>query len=158
MTEAAPAEAPEAMPAEPDKFPYWAKAIGDDFANSLTQKILEGDQGQSGSPVRNEIQNAYRNYFGVSLDGLSPSASQVSRSGKLGERAECRINYSRALASAKHQIVVGPKVAWSCTAASSDYRAMADTVLGAKILEVYWKERGIERAAVDATESAIYLG
>lgn len=155
---AAPIEAPAEQPEEQDKYPYWAKAPADELANHLAAKILEGDQAQSGSPVRNEIQNAYRNYFGVSLDGLSPSAGHVSRAGALGERAEYRINYSRALASAKHQIVVGPKVAWSCTAASSDYRAMADTVLGAKILEVYWKERGVEQNAVDCAESAIYLG
>ncbi len=150
----------EAAPAAPDEKPstYWAACKPDDLGGLIAQRIVDCDNTSTGSSVRREILNAYQNFFGISLSGISPSASMVMRSGDQQERAEVRINYSSSLASAKHQIVVGPKVAWSCTAANSDYRSMADTVLGAKVLEVYWKERGIEAACNASALAAIYLG
>lgn len=158
MEQADPQTPPAEQPKEKAPSTYWADCDTTRIGHEIATKILECDQMALTSDARREILNAYQNFFGISLNGISPSASMVTRSGAQGERAEVRVNYSRSLASAKHQIVVGPKVSWACTASNGDYRSMADTVLGAKVLEVYWKERGIESRASEAVISAIWAG
>lgn len=144
---------------------YWCAAPdGEDFdpgefAKEYFSRIASQTSG-SGPLSRLQLL-AHRHFYGALPSGFigdMPSAAEVTRAGEQGQNIELRVNWLRAHANAKHQIIVAPKLAWGCLAANTDSRSMADASRGGTILEALWKQGNYEQQAISAVLGMILYG
>jgi hypothetical protein len=137
---------------------YWWAADSDEFAEEYFSRISQ--PGASGYLQRLQML-AYRHFYGAMPPGYAgdmPNSAEVTRSGDQGSNIDLRVNWLRAHANAKHQIIVAPKLAWGCQAGNTDARSMADSSRGATILEALWKQTPIEMQSISAMLGAIICG
>ncbi len=134
---------------------YWCDEDSDTFAKEYFSRI----KGQQAGGFLSRLQRlAFRHFYGALPSGYvgdMPSSGEVQRSGDQGQNVDLRVNWLRAHANAKHQIIVAPKLAWGCQAGNTDSRSMADASRGATILEAEWKRGPYEQQAIAAMLSAI---
>ncbi len=140
---------------------YWAASDEEAFAKLYFARV----DTQSGFAGYGELQRlqrlAYLHYYGalpVGFVGEMPTSATATRAGEQGENVEVRVNWLRAHANAKHQIIVAPKLAWGTQATNTDAKSMADSSRGGSILEYMWKTGPFEAMAVAAELGAILAG
>ncbi len=140
---------------------YWCDADSEEFSRSyfarITNQTLPGSYGYLGTlQLRSHL-----HFYGAlptGFVGAMPSSAMANRSGEQGENVELRVNWLRAHANAKHQIIVAPKLAWGCQPINTDARSMADASRGSTILEALWKQGNYETLAISAVLGSILYG
>jgi hypothetical protein len=140
---------------------YWCAQDEADFAKAY----FERTQAQGGLAAFGEFARlqllAQRHYYGAlpyGFIGDMPSSAMPTRAGDQGENVEVRVNWLRAHANAKHQIIVAPKLAWGATPTNTDSKSLADASRAGSILEYLWKSGPFERMAISAVLGAIISG
>ncbi len=133
---------------------YWCTKDSEEWAKDYFARI--------GTNFTGELSRlqwlARRHFYGAlpsSFIGDMPSSAEVTRAGDQGENVELRVNWLRAHANAKHQIIVAPKLTWGTHATNTDARSLADAARGASILEYMWKTGVFEQKATAAALGAI---
>lgn len=135
---------------------HWCSGTADSWAVEFFAKT-----GSAGSYLARLQLLAHRHFYGalpnVFVDGM-PSSAEVSREGDQGANVALRVNWLRAHANAKLQIIVAPKLTWSAQAVNTDSRSMADASRGSTILEAEWKQGPWEAASIEAMLGAVIYG
>lgn len=146
-------------PASSDR--YWCSEDEEAFAKSYFAHVdTQGKLDGFGVLTRLQLL-ARRHYYGAlpfGFVGDMPSSAIPNRSGEQGENVEVRVNWLRAHANAKHQIIVAPKLAWGTQATNTDAKSLADASRGGSILEYLWKTGPFESMALSAELGAILCG
>lgn len=140
---------------------YWCNGDSEEFGREYFARLGTATQGGSYGYLSRLQLLAHRHFYGALPTGYvgdMPSAAEVTRSGDQGSNVELRVNWLRSHANAKHQIIVAPKLAWSCQASNTDARSMADASRGSTILEAYWKQGNYETQAISAVLGSILYG
>ncbi len=135
---------------------HWADCPAEEWSREYFSRINKG-----GSFLARLQLLAHRHFYGALPTGYVgdlPSSAEVTREGAQGENVELRVNWLRAHANAKHQIIVAPKLAWGSQAVNTDSKTLADAARGSSILEAEWKQGPWERAAIDAQLGAGIYG
>ncbi len=149
------------MTAIPVDSEYWCAGDSEEFAKSYFARLGTQSQGGSYGYLSRLQLLAHRHFYGSLPSGYvgdMPSAAEVTRAGDQGSNVELRVNWLRSHANAKHQIIVAPKLAWSCQAINTDSRSMADASRGSDILESMWKQGNFEAQAISCVLGSILYG
>lgn len=127
---------------------HWCDAPADEWAKEYFKRVTGG-----GSFLARLQLLAHLHFYGAlpaGYVGFMPSSAEVTRAGEQGENVELRVNWLRAHANAKHQIITAPRLTWGTSPLNTDSRSLADASRGAQILEGEWKQGPWEREAVSA--------
>lgn len=137
---------------------YFALKPTPELGKALWTKVQDDRNTDSAvSPHRDRNARAMLYYFGQNPTGTA-QASMVSRGGDQGELAVYRVNHSRALVQTLINLILSAKVVWECVAGNSDSESRAQTILGAAILEQYWKDYRVASFAARQLEEAVVFG
>lgn len=135
---------------------HWCDCQAEDWAKDYFTRM-----GKGGSFLARLQLLAHRHFYGalpLGYIGDMPSSAEVSRAGDQGENVELRINWLRAHQSARHNIIVAPKLSWGAQAVNTDSLSLSDASRGATILEAEWKQGPWEKAAIEAQLGAGLYG
>lgn len=128
---------------------YFA-ASGTDKVGAALFERLKREVQRPERTARAELYRAARRHYYPALgdEGLG-SSSRLRADGEAGQLVRLRLAKARALAKARHAMVLGAPVNWKPQAVNADADARASTILAGNLLEFYWKAKGMQQ--VDAT-------
>lgn len=119
------------------------------FAQILVGKLRDfttGAVGQGCNLHYNNVAIAYTHLYGFDMEGVGANANQVTRSGEQGSIAELRIPEAAGLLAKAWNIVVGPEMAWSADATTTDSASIAQAITARNALKYYWVHEGFGAA------------
>jgi hypothetical protein len=136
---------------------YWAARDEKDFAREYFARLGLQTQGGAYGYIGRLQLLAHRHYFGALPSGYvndMPSSAEAGREGDQGNNVTLRVNWVRAAARTRLQVVTAPKLAFECQATTTDAASLTDASRGSQILEYMWKSGPFEAAALNAAEGA----
>lgn len=125
-----------------------------DFGTKVSAKIKELTALSSGSGGGSayslhyaNVGVAYQHLYGLDVEGVGANAAVITRSGEQGSIAELRIPGAAGDLTKVWNIVVGPELAWTAVATTTDYASEAESITAKNALQYYWSDKGVSTKA-----------
>jgi hypothetical protein len=116
-----------------------------DFGVRLAAKVKELTKNDAGTAFALHYMNvglAYRHLYGLDVEGVGANAAVVTRSGEQGSIAELRIPAAAGQLRKVWNIIVGPELAWTAVATTTDYASGAKAITAKNALQYYLADKG----------------
>jgi hypothetical protein len=117
-----------------------------DFGLRIAAKVRDLGQVNQGTPFALHYANvgvAYTHLYGLDIEGVGANAAVVTRSGDQGSIAEMRIPAAAGDLRKVWNIIVGPELAWTAVATTTDYGSEAQAITAKNALQYYWADKGV---------------
>lgn len=121
-----------------------------DFGIRISAKVKDMGQLNQGTPYALHYANvgvAYTHLYGLDIEGVGANASVVTRSGEQGSIAELRIPAAAGQLRKVWNLIVGPELAWTAVATTTDYASEAQAITAKNALQYYWADKGVSTKA-----------
>lgn len=128
----------------------FALADSKDFGLRIAAKVKELGTLNQGSPFALHYMNvgvAYTHLYGLDIEGVGANAAVITRSGEQGSIAELRIPAAAGQLRKVWNIIVGPELAWTAVATTTDYASEAKAITAKNALQYYWADKGVSMKA-----------
>lgn len=124
---------------------------------NLYSKIEQQNQFNRDSGVVRRAWKTYRQYYGLTRDGLFNS-SEVGNGGEAGEYAMLKVNRLRQLAQSMMSRVIGQPPAVTPVASNSDYKSVIETKDAQALADHYARKKKIPSLEIERAENALIFG
>lgn len=121
-----------------------------EFGIRIAAKIKELSTVNQGTPYALHYANvgvAYTHLYGLDIEGVGANAAVITRSGEQGSIAEMRIPAAAGQLRKIWNIIVGPELAWTAVATTTDYASEAQAITAKNALQYYWADKGVSTKA-----------
>lgn len=132
-----------------------------DFGIQLSARIRDMGQLTQGTAFALHYMNvglAYQHLYGLDVEGVGANAAVVTRSGEQGSIAELRIPAAAGQLRKVWNIIVGPELAWSAVATTTDYGSTSQAITAKNALQYYWSDKGVGVRAKGMAFEALAFG
>lgn len=117
-----------------------------DFGIRIAAKVKELGQVNQGTAFALHYANvgtAYTHLYGLDIEGVGANAAVITRSGDQGSIAEMRIPAAAGDLRKVWNIIVGPELAWTAVATTTDYASGAKAITAKNALHYYWADKDV---------------
>lgn len=121
-----------------------------DFGLRISAKVKELTELAQGTPFALHYMNvgvAFTHLYGLDVEGTGANAAVITRSGEQGSIAEMRIPAAAGDLRKVWNIIVGPELAWTAVATTTDYASEARAITAKNALQYYWADKGVSELA-----------
>lgn len=132
-----------------------------DFGLRIAAKMKEWGTLTMGTPFALHYGNvgvAYTHLYGLDIEGVGANAAVVTRSGEQGSIAELRIPTAGGDLRKIWNLIVGPELAWTAVATTTDYASGAKAITAKNALQYYWTDKGVGSMAKGMAFEALAFG
>lgn len=141
---------------------YWLTEQNlDDLIGYCNTKITAYYHWLSKSGLYFVQQRAHNTYYGGKLVGSTQSmfdSAALTRGGKQGELVHAQTNHFSNVVDHTVQLSTSEKPAFQAKANNSDYKSMAQAILGTSIIDYYWDESDLSAAYIKAAHFSLIYG
>ncbi len=140
---------------------YWAEKDPDMLIGYLTSKIRAYYQFLDDSGLFSLMERSHRVYYGglqVGSQGNMFDSAELKRGGKQGELTLAKANHYSNVVDHSVQLTTANKPAFQGRAVNSDYKSMAQAILGTSIVDYYWHQATLGNKYVDACQWGLLYG
>lgn len=117
---------------------YFAAAPAEQLGASIAARLEEVSRGRTWDKEAKAQAHLYGRAFGRG-DG-----SVVGRKGEDNQLLDVNIKKAKALLKSLVGLVLGPPKSWRCSARNADVESRGSVLLGANLMEFFWKEDGFD--------------
>jgi hypothetical protein len=136
---------------------YFASASSADISGKLEERIDAYYEWCQQSGLTSLLRKSHALSNGLTVNGTGGMSYALTRGGDQGEMVMSVENHFRSIGNGLLTITTAQRPAIQCSAANSDYRSLAQTLLANGIIEFHMAERRLESLLKRATKSAIFL-
>lgn len=143
-----------------DKY-YWQEKDPELFIGYLTTKINAYYDYLDRSGLFRLMEQAHRVYYGglqVGSQGNMFDSGGLVKGGKQGELTLAKANHFSNVVDHTVQLSTATKPAFQGRAVNSDYRSMAQAILGTSIVDYYWRTAELSNLYVEGCQGAMRYG
>jgi len=141
--------------------PYFAALPATQLAAALLERVKRERDGRGTEDLLRVWRTAYAHLYPATertRHGSAGSTIQPLLEGEQGQLVRMRMGAARSQAQALHALVGNASMSWETMARSSDASAQNACVLGQRLLEDAWHEKGLDDVSSRWLEQSIGLG